>query len=203
MSLAGVRLGPYEIVALIGAGGMGEVYRARDTKLGREVAIKILPRAWSADPDRLTRFEREARVLASLNHPNVGAIYGLEESGDIRAIVLELVEGDTLAQMLSRTPRAKGSSGLPFATALAIATQIADALDVAHERGIVHRDLKPSNIIITPAGVVKVLDFGLAKVTDDAANLTQSPTAAVGSTRDGALLGTAAYMSPSRRGTKT
>jgi serine/threonine protein kinase len=197
MSLAGSRFGPYEIVSLLGAGGMGEVYRARDTKLGREVAIKFLPPAWSADLDRLTRFEREARVLASLNHPNVGAIYGLEEFADIHAIVLELVEGETLAKTLSRTPgpRAK-DSGLPVAKALGIARQIADALDAAHERGIVHRDLKPSNIVITPAGTVKVLDFGLAKGgEDESADMTHSPTV-VGGTREGVILGTAAYMSP-------
>ena len=141
---------------------MGEVYRARDTKLGRDVAIKILPRAFTADPDRLARFEREARMLASLNHPHIGAIYGVEESDGVRALVLELVEGETLADKLAGE-EARGK-GLPIPEALAIARQIADALDAAHERGIVHRDLKPANIKITPAGTVKVLDFGLAKV---------------------------------------
>ena len=141
---------------------MGEVYRARDSKLGRDVAIKILPRAFTADPDRLARFEREARLLASLNHPHIGAIYGVEESDGVRALVLELVEGETLADKLAGE-EARGK-GLPIPEALAIARQIADALDAAHERGIVHRDLKPANIKITPDGTVKVLDFGLAKV---------------------------------------
>ena len=168
----GARLGHYEILSAIGKGGMGEVYRARDTKLGRDVAIKILPRIFTSDPDRLARFEREARLLASLNHPNIGAIYGLEDVDGIPALVLELVEGDTLAERLAREARAvSGSSkprdprrsGLPLGEALTIARQIADALEAAHEKGIVHRDLKPANIKITPAGVVKVLDFGLAK----------------------------------------
>jgi len=191
---------------------MGEVYRARDTKLGRDVAIKILPRAFTTDPDRLARFEREARVLASLNHPNIGAIYGVEEgpaagpaafdaaqAGDaghhvgeqVRALVLELVEGETLADRVRRGP-------VPVREALAIAGQIADALDAAHERGIVHRDLKPANIKITPAGVVKVLDFGLAKGgaagMDEAGLASDSPT--IGGTREGTILGTAPYMSP-------
>ena len=143
---AGTRLGPYEVLAPIGAGGMGEVYRAKDTKLDREVAIKILPAALAQDPERLARFEREAKVLASLNHPNIAQIYGVEE----RALVMELVPGESL----------KGP--LPLETALNYARQIADALEAAHEKGIVHRDLKPANIMVTPAGVVKVLDFGLA-----------------------------------------
>ena len=188
----GTRIGSYEIVAQIGAGGMGEVYRARDTKLGRDVAIKILPTLFTSDPDRLARFEREARVLASLNHPHIGAIYGLEDADGVRALVLELVEGETLADRIARGP-------IPLNEALTIARQIADALDAAHENGIVHRDLKPANIKITPDGVVKVLDFGLAKaVSGDAAtaDLTQSPTMTVGGTRDGVILGTAAYMSP-------
>ena len=146
---AGERLGPYEILAPIGAGGMGEVYRARDTKLDRDVAIKVLPAAFAQDPERLARFEREAKVLASLNHPNIAQIYGVED----RALVMELVEGQTL----------KGP--LPLETALNYARQIADALEAAHEKGIVHRDLKPANIMVTPAGVVKVLDFGLAAVS--------------------------------------
>src|ERR1700722_3983192 len=146
---AGTRVGPYEILAPIGAGGMGEVYRARDTKLDRDVAIKVLPAAFAQDPERLARFEREAKVLASLNHPNIATIYGIEE----RALVMELIPGESL----------KGP--LPLQTALDYAKQIADALEAAHEKGIVHRDLKPANIMITPDGVVKVLDFGLAAVS--------------------------------------
>jgi serine/threonine protein kinase len=182
------------------------VYRARDTRLGRDVAIKILPQVFTALPDRLARFEREARVLASLNHPNIGAIYGLEEADGLRGLVLELVEGETLAERIRRPEGlrlpASGSgrpSGLPVAEALGIATQLADALDAAHERGIVHRDLKPANIKITPDGIVKVLDFGLAKAaTDDGVSpdLTHSPTITVAGTREGVLLGTVAYMSP-------
>ena len=153
----GQRLGIYQIQAFIGRGGMGEVYRARDTKLGREVAIKILPRVFTTDPDRLARFEREARVLASLNHPHIGAIYGLEESDGVRALVLELVEGPTLADRLTR-------AAIPLTELLSIARQIAEALEAAHEKGIIHRDLKPANIKLTPEGNIKVLDFGLAKV---------------------------------------
>jgi serine/threonine protein kinase len=171
---------------------MGEVYRARDVKLNRDVAVKILPAAFTSDPERLARFEREARVLASLNHPNIGAIYGLEESDGVCALVLELVDGDTLADRITRDP-------VSVHDGLTMARQIADALDAAHEKGIVHRDLKPANIKITPAGIVKVLDFGLAKLaTADGspAEWTQSPTVTVGGTRDGIILGTAAYMSP-------
>src|SRR6202171_3970139 len=146
----GEKLGPYEIVAPIGAGGMGEVFRAKDTKLDREVAIKVLPSALARDPERLTRFEREAKVLASLNHPNIAQIYGIEESSSGRALVMELVPGETL------------TGRLPLETALHYAKQIAEALEAAHEKGIIHRDLKPANIKITPGGVVKVLDFGLA-----------------------------------------
>ena len=188
----GRRLGVYHLQALLGAGGMGEVYRARDTRLERDVAIKILPQMFTADPDRLARFEREARVLASLNHPSIGAIYGLEEADGLRGLVLELVEGETLADRLRRGP-------LPVAEALFFARQMAEALDAAHERGIVHRDLKPANIKITPEGTVKVLDFGLAKAaTGDGAgpDLTHSPTVTVAGTREGVILGTAAYMSP-------
>jgi Tol biopolymer transport system component len=193
--LTGRRIGVYQLLAPLGAGGMGEVYRARDTKLGREVAIKILPRAFTADPDRLARFEREARVLATLNHPHIGAIYGFEESEGVGALVLELVEGETLAERIGRAG-SKGA-GLPVKEALAIARQIADALDAAHEKGIVHRDLKPANIKITPDGVVKVLDFGLAKAGGGgAASDTRSPTMTVGGTHDGIIVGTAAYMSP-------
>ena len=158
---------------------MGEVYRARDTKLGRDVAIKILPRAFTSDPDRLARFEREARMLAALNHPNICAIYGLEEAEGIRFLILELVEGETLADKLADVSRLPSrGSGLPLADALTIARQIAEALEVAHDKGIIHRDLKPANIKITPEGVVKVLDFGLAKIVDgDPAtlDLTQAP----------------------------
>jgi serine/threonine-protein kinase len=191
--LTGRRISDYQILTPLGAGGMGEVYRARDTKLGREVAIKILPRAFTSDPDRLARFEREARVLAALNHPHIGAIYGVVESDDIQALVLELVEGPTLADRLAKGP-------VTVAEAVGIARQIADALEAAHEKGIVHRDLKPANIKITPDGNVKVLDFGLAKAAaGDAASgadFSRSPTVTVGGTREGAILGTAAYMSP-------
>src|SRR6266478_6079072 len=179
---AGDRLGPYEILAPIGAGGMGEVYKARDSRLEREVAIKVLPAVLAQDPERLARFEREAKVLASLNHPNIAQIYGVEESDGVRALVMELVPGETL----------KGP--LPLERALNYAKQIADALEAAHDKGITHRDLKPSNIIITPAGVVKVLDFGLAAYRParegGESTLTMSPT------RPGAIMGTAAYMSP-------
>ena len=188
----GAMLGPYRIDQLIGVGGMGEVYRARDTTLGRDVAIKILPRFFSSDPERLARFEREARMLAALNHPHIGAIYGVEDAESVRALVLELVQGDTLADRLKR-------GALPVVEALAIARQIADTLDAAHEKGIIHRDLKPANIKITRDGVVKVLDFGLAKAAtgdESTPDLTQSPTVTVGGTREGIILGTAAYMSP-------
>ena len=159
--LSGRRLGAYQVHERIGVGGMGEVYRARDTRLGRDVAIKILPRHFTSDPDRLARFEREARVLASLNHPHIGAIYGVEDAEGVRALVLELVDGETLAERIQRAT-SKGP-GLPITEALAIAHQLTEALDAAHEKGIVHRDLKPANIKITPDGMVKVLDFGLAK----------------------------------------
>ncbi len=187
----GTRLGPYEILSLLGAGGMGEVYRARDTKLGREVALKILPAAFTADADRAARFEREARLLASLNHPHIGAIYGFEDGGGVPALVLELVEGDTLDERVRRGP-------MPLSEAVAVAQQMVDALDAAHGSGIIHRDLKPANIKITPAGVVKVLDFGLAKAhagERSAPDLSQSPTMTDG-TNPGVILGTVAYMSP-------
>ena len=198
---AGTRLGPYQIASLLGVGGMGEVYRAHDLKLGRDVALKILPVAFRSDSDRLARFEREARALAALNHPNIATIYGLEEHAGIHALVLELVEGQTLAAIIEGyavTPRR-----MPIAETVAIARQIADALDSAHERGIVHRDLKPANIKVTSDGLVKVLDFGLAKAMDTATsgsqaaqNLSHSPTMAVGATHTGVVLGTASYMSP-------
>jgi len=190
-SLIGRRIGGYQIQTLIGAGGMGEVYRAQDTRLGRDVAIKILPREFLNNPERLARFEREARTLAALNHPHIAAIYGIEQDDDLRAIVLELVPGDTLADRLL-------AGAIPVAEAVAIARQIADALDAAHEKGIVHRDLKPSNIKITPDDVVKVLDFGLAKPSGEewTANIAQSPTITVAGTGNGIILGTAGYMSP-------
>jgi serine/threonine protein kinase/tetratricopeptide (TPR) repeat protein len=196
----GQRIGVYRIEALLGAGGMGEVYRAHDMKLGRDVAMKILPPAFTRDPERRGRFEQEARVLASLNHPHIAAIYGTEEAGGVHALVLELVEGETLAEKLGHVSRRQSPvRGLPIAEALAIARQIAHALDAAHKKGIIHRDLKPANVTVTPEGVVKVLDFGLAKAmagTGPPLDLTHAPTLAVGETRDGLILGTAAYMSP-------
>jgi serine/threonine-protein kinase len=187
----GTRLGPYEIVSPIGAGGMGEVYRARDTKLGRDVALKILPESFVHDPDRVARFRREAQVLASLNHPNIAAIYGLEEENGSQFLILELVEGATLEQRLKSGP-------LPLEEALTVARQIADALEAAHEKGIIHRDLKPANIAFTADGQVKVLDFGLAKALEPVAtsSLTNSPTLTLAATQAGVILGTAAYMSP-------
>jgi Tol biopolymer transport system component len=189
----GTRLGPYEITAPIGAGGMGEVYRATDTKLKRDVAIKVLPEEVARDQERLARFEREAHVLASLNHPHIAAIYGLEESDGVPCLVLELVEGQTLAERLKE-------GALPVEKALDLARQIASALEAAHEKGVIHRDLKPANIKITPEGTAKVLDFGLAKAfADEAAEISGdaslSPTLTM-ATRAGVILGTAAYMSP-------
>jgi len=191
---SGTRLGPYEIVSAIGAGGMGEVYRARDTKLNRDVALKVLPETLAGDPDRLARFQREAQVLASLNHPHIAHIHGFEDAGDVHAIVMELVEGPTLAGRISSGP-------LPLTDALAIARQIAEALEAAHEQGIVHRDLKPANIKVRDDGTVKVLDFGLAKaLTSDAASgasdSANSPTLTAHATQMGMILGTAAYMAP-------
>lgn len=182
----GFRLGSYEILAPLGAGGMGEVYRAKDTKLDREVAIKVLPAAVEHDRERLARFDREARVLASLNHPNIAQIYGLEEAGDSHSLVMELVAGSTLS-----VPQ-------PIETALCYAKQIAEALEAAHEKDIIHRDLKPANIMITPTGIVKVLDFGLASVLSRQAgnDPTNSSTMTMGATQAGMILGTASYMSP-------
>jgi serine/threonine-protein kinase len=192
MSLSeGARLGSYEILSALGAGGMGEVYRARDTRLDRLVAIKVLPQAFVADPERVARFRREAKVLASLNHPHIAAIYGLEEADGVKALVMELVEGEDLSQRLSRGP-------IPLDEALPVARQIAEALEAAHEQGIIHRDLKPANVRIRPDGTVKVLDFGLAKalLTDaDSPDILNSPTITA-PTRDGIVLGTAPYMSP-------
>ena len=190
----GTTLGPYSVTAKIGEGGMGEVWQARDTKLDRDVALKVLPEAFTSDPDRLARFEREAKVLASLNHPNIGSIYGLEEAEGIKALVLELVEGPTLANRIKRGP-------IPIDEALPIAKQIAEALEAAHEQGVIHRDLKPANIKVKADGTVKVLDFGLAKAFQpDAgdASASMSPTISLtaAATQMGMVIGTAAYMAP-------
>jgi Tol biopolymer transport system component len=192
VNLSGTQIGPFQLLALLGVGGMGEVYRARDAKLGRDVAIKILPPSFAHDQERLDRFEREARTLASLNHPHIAAIYGFEHFGDAPALVLELIEGETLADRLARA-----RTGLDVEESLSLAGQIADALEAAHERGIVHRDLKPANIMIGADGRAKILDFGLTKTafSNDEPLLTNSPTA-VAATRGGVLLGTAPYMSP-------
>ncbi len=194
----GSRLGSYEVLGALGAGGMGEVYRARDSKLGRDVAIKVLPELFAADAERLARFQREAQLLAALNHPNIAAIYGLEDSGPTRFIVMELVEGASLAERVT--------GAIPFDEALRIARQIVEAFEAAHDKGIVHRDLKPANVMLTEDGQVKVLDFGLAKldaaesggssVSDGPAGLTHSPTLTFAATQAGMILGTAAYMSP-------
>ena len=191
MALApGSKLGPYEILAPLGAGGMGEVYRARDTQLGREVAIKIVSEALAGNPEHMARFEREARLLASLNHPNIAAIYGIEKQDKVRFLVLELVEGQALDEMLAAGP-------LPLAEALGLSRQIADALEAAHEKGVIHRDLKPANIRVTPGGKVKVLDFGLAKSLETGSpDSSGATTAAGGQTAAGTILGTPAYMSP-------
>ena len=205
MSLdAGSRIAAYEILALLGRGGMGEVYRARDTKLNRDVAIKILPDAFAADAERVARFEREAQVLASLNHPHIAAIYGLEETGGSRALVLELVEGPTLAERIEGLR----AGGLGLEETIAIARQIADALGAAHEQGIIHRDLKPANVKLRPDGTVKVLDFGLAKAFDASpgtgrpSSVSMSPTLTA-ATNMGVILGTAAYMAPEQARGKT
>jgi eukaryotic-like serine/threonine-protein kinase len=190
--LPGRRLGPYEIMSAIGAGGMGEVYRARDTRLNRDVALKVIPEVFAADGDRMARFEREAKLLASLNHPHIAAIYGLEESSSTDALVMELVEGPTLADRIAAGP-------IPLDEALPIAKQIAEALEYAHDHGVIHRDLKPANIKVKPDGTVKVLDFGLAKAMldePDAADIQNSPTLSMAATMAGTILGTAAYMSP-------
>ena len=194
----GSRLGPYEVAVKIGEGGMGEVWQARDTRLDRDVALKVLPEAFTADPDRLTRFEREAKVLASLNHPNIAAIHGLEDSGELRALVLELVEGPTLAERIAQ-------GAMPIEDALPIAKQIAEALEAAHDAGVIHRDLKPANIKVREDGTVKVLDFGLAKalLPDSSGDPSESPTLTAAATRTGVLMGTAAYMSPEQAKGKT
>ena len=185
-------LSHYRIIEKIGQGGMGEVYRAEDTNLDREVAIKVLPERFSQDPERLARFEREAKLLASLNHPNIAAIYGFEHSGEIHFLVLELVEGDTLAERVAKGP-------LPVEEALEVCRQIAEGVEAAHDKGVIHRDLKPANVKVTPEGKIKILDFGLAKAFEGevaAADISQSPTLTEEMTRAGVILGTAAYMSP-------
>src|SRR5262245_24742893 len=201
MNLApGPRLGPYEVIDALGAGGMGEVYRARDAKLGRDVALKVLPPSFASDPDRLARFHREAQVLGALNHPNIAQIYGFEDSGATHALVMELVEGPTLADRIQEGP-------VPLSEALAMAKQIAAALEAAHEQGIVHRDLKPANVKVRPDGTVKVLDFGLAKAMDPTSssdlNVMNSPTLTQRATQLGMILGTAAYMAPEQAKGKT
>src|SRR5436309_616694 len=190
----GTRLGPHEIIAPLGAGGMGEVYRARDTRLGRDVAVKALPEAFARDPERLARFEREAKLLASLSHASIAGIHGLEEHDGHRYLILEFVDGETLADRLARGP-------LPLDEAIEVGRDVARALEAAHESGVVHRDLKPGNIMLTTAGAVKVLDFGLAKSATPAGSssnveLSASPTMTYAATAAGVVLGTAAYMSP-------
>jgi eukaryotic-like serine/threonine-protein kinase len=189
---SGTRIGSYDIIGAIGAGGMGEVYRAHDLKLGRDVALKVLPEAFARDAERMARFQREAKVLASLDHPNIASIYGLEDSSGTRALVMQLVEGPTLADRIAAGP-------IPIDEALRIAKQICEALEYAHERGIVHRDLKPANIKVTNDDAVKVLDFGLAKAIEgdpSSVDISSSPTMSRMATMQGVLLGTAAYMSP-------
>ncbi len=186
--MTGKRLGHYEILTPLGAGGMGEVYRARDTRLERSVAIKSLPQAFASDPERRARFEREARLVAALNHPNIAGIHGLEDVEGTQYLVLEFVDGETLSARLARGP-------LTVRETLDACGQIASAIEAAHERGIVHRDLKPSNVILTASGTVKVLDFGLAKgdvaETGSSSDLTVTPTATLSATAGGIILGTA------------
>src|SRR5262245_34643040 len=190
--MVGERIGVYQITSLLGKGGMGEVYRATDRKLNRDVALKFLPAEFASDRDRLERFQREAHVLASLNHPNIASIYGLEESTTARALVMELVEGPTLADRIEQGP-------MPVDEVLGVARQIAEALEYAHERGVIHRALKPSNIKLGADGKVKTLHLGLAKAVNDDARvsaLSNSPTISLAATQAGIILGTAAYMSP-------
>ena len=190
----GTRLGVFDVIGLLGAGGMGEVYRARDTTLGRDVAIKVIPQAFADDAERLARFTREAQTLAALNHPNIAHVHGLEDSDAGRALVMEFVDGEDLAQRLER-------GALPYREAIAIARQIADVLEAAHDHGIVHRDLKPANVKVRGDGTVKVLDFGLAKSLEPAggknvATLAHSPTFTAQATHLGTIIGTAGYMAP-------
>ena len=191
--MIGKTLSHYKVLEKIGQGGMGEVYRAEDTNLSREVAIKVLPEQFTKDPQRLARFEREAKLLASLNHPNIAAIYGFEEADDVRFLALELVPGDTLAERVAKGP-------VPVEEALEVCRQIAEGVEAAHEKGVIHRDLKPANVKVTPEGKVKILDFGLAKAlegeTPAPSSLSQSPTLTNAATQAGVILGTAAYMSP-------
>ena len=205
---AGTRLGKFVISGLLGKGGMGEVYRATDTSLKRDVALKLLPENYARDPERLARFRREAELLASLNHPNIAAIYGVDHEGDRHYLVMELVEGETLADRIrgSGFGTRDSGGGIPLDEALEITKQITGALDHAHEKNIIHRDLKPANIKVTPEGLVKVLDFGLAKAfaaTPESGDPGDSPTLSAMPTLPGVILGTAAYMSPEQaRGKK-
>src|SRR5437667_8163370 len=186
-SMIGRQFGPYSVVSLLAKGGMGEVYRARDTQLQRDVALKLLPATFARDPERLARFQREARLLASLNHPHIAAIYGMEESGGLHGLVMELVPGETLAN----------AGPLPLMKALTIGRQIAEGLEEAHRKNITHRDIKPANIKVTPAGAVKILDFGLAKAMawePSEVDLSELPTASGVATQEGRILGTPGYM---------
>ena len=191
--MVGTTISHYKVLEKIGEGGMGVVYRATDTKLNRDVALKILPQQFASDAQRMGRFQREAEVLASLDHPNIGQIYGIEDAGETKALVLQLIEGPTLGERIAQGP-------IPVEDALKIALQMAEGLEAAHEKGVIHRDLKPANIKITPEGQVKILDFGLAKAlegeTPPDTNLSQSPTLTAAATQAGVILGTAAYMSP-------
>jgi len=190
--MVGKTISHYKVLEKIGEGGMGVVYRATDTKLNRDVALKILPQQFASDSQRMGRFQREAEVLASLDHPNIGQIYGIEDAGQTKALVLQLIEGPTLADKIAQGP-------IPVEDALKIALQMAEGLEAAHEKGVIHRDLKPANIKITPEGQVKILDFGLAKALEvevPASSLSQSPTLTAAATQAGVILGTAAYMSP-------
>jgi serine/threonine protein kinase len=192
IAMIGKTLAHYEITSQLDKGGMGEVYRARDLKLGRDVTIKVLPEEFAKDADRVARFQREAKLLASLNYPNIASIYGLEESGGINFLVLELVKGDTLADRLK-------SDATLVEESLKLALQITEALEAAHEKGVIHRDLKPANMKVTPEGKVKGLDFGLAKAfagEQQEPAMSNSPTLSVAATQQGVILGTAAYMSP-------
>src|SRR5215475_9265762 len=196
----GTRLGNFEILSAIGAGGMGEVYKAVDMRLKRAVALKVLPSALALDVNRMARFEREARLMASLDHPNIGTIHGIEESDGTKALVLALIDGPTLAERIA-------AGAIPIEEAIPLARQMAEAIEYAHERGVIHRDLKPANVKITPEGVVKVLDFGLARALDDepgaSPNFSQSPTLSAALTGAGYILGTAGYMAPEQARGKT